>query len=293
MGREWTSGPEEAMGAETSSDATPDATLDATQDADWRPDLVALDIDGTLVDHDGNLPSRVRQAVARVVAAGVPVVLATGRAWHGTLPVFEELGLPPGPAVASNGAVVVRYPPQEVVKAVTFDPRHVIERVVDYAPGTLIAVEEIGRGYRVSAEFPGGDLTGEMIIENPDQLGSRPVTRVILRDPNSSDADFIRLAEHLGLHGVTYFVGWSAWLDIAPYGVNKATGVADVARSLGIPAHRVLAFGDGRNDIELLTWAGRGVAIGDAPAEVRSVADLTTDRFADGGPVAELLRWFG
>jgi hydroxymethylpyrimidine pyrophosphatase-like HAD family hydrolase len=265
----------------------------ASTSPDWRPDLVALDIDGTLVDHDGTMPDAVRQAVGLVVAAGVPVVLATGRSWHGTLPVFDELELPPGPAVASNGAVVVRYPPQEIVKAVTFDPRHVIERVVDFAPGTLIAVEEIGRGYRVSAEFPGGDLTGEMIIEDPEQLGSRPVTRVILRDPNSSDAEFIQLAEHLGLHGVTYFVGWSAWLDIAPHGVNKATGVADVAQALGVSAERVLAFGDGRNDIELLSWAGRGVAIGDAPGEVLSAADLTTDRFADGGPVAELRRWFG
>ncbi|HET9649614.1 MAG TPA: HAD family hydrolase [Microlunatus sp.] len=255
--------------------------------------MVALDIDGTLVDHDGAMPPAVFEAVRLVVDAGVPVVLATGRAWHGTLPIFELLDLPPGPAVSSNGAVVVRYPPQEIVKAVTFDPRHVIERVVDYAPETLIAVEEIGRGYRVSAEFPGGDLTGEMIIEDPRELGSRPVTRVILRDPNSSDADFIRLAEHLGLHGVTYFVGWSAWLDIAPYGVNKATGVAEAADALGVAADRVLAFGDGRNDIELLTWAGRGVAIGDAPPEVQAAADLTTDRFGEGGPVAELLRWFG
>src|SRR6476661_2700306 len=152
---------------------------------DWRPGLVALDIDGTLVDHDGVMPPAIRDAVGLVLAAGVPVVLATGRAWHGTLPIFEQLGLPAGPAVSSNGAVVVRYPPQEIVKAVTFDPREVIERVVDFAPETLIAVEEIGRGYRVSGDFPRGDLTGEMIVEAPEQLGSRPVTRVILRDPSS------------------------------------------------------------------------------------------------------------
>jgi hydroxymethylpyrimidine pyrophosphatase-like HAD family hydrolase len=267
--------------------------IDSLPSPGWRPGLVALDIDGTLVDHDGAMPVDIRDAVRLVVAAGVPVVLATGRAWHGTLPVFEELGLPPGPAVSSNGAVVVRYPPQEIVKAVTFDPRHVIERVVDFAPDTLIAVEEIGRGYRVSGDFPDGDLTGEMIIEDPEQLGSRPVTRVILRDPNSSDADFITLAKRLGLHGVTYFVGWSAWLDIAPYGVNKATGVADAADLLGVAADQVLAFGDGRNDIELLSWAGRGVAIGDAPPEVHAAADATADRFADGGPVAELRHWFG
>ena len=61
-----------------------------------------------------------------MIAAGVPVVLSTGRAWHGTLPLVDELGLPPGPSVCSNGAVIVGYPPQEIVKAITFDPREVI-----------------------------------------------------------------------------------------------------------------------------------------------------------------------
>jgi hydroxymethylpyrimidine pyrophosphatase-like HAD family hydrolase len=92
---------------------------------------------------------------------------------------------------------------------------------------------------------------------------------------------------------VTYFVGWSAWLDIAPEGVNKATALAEVALGLGVPAADVLAFGDGRNDIEMLRWAGRGVAIGDAPGEVRQAADDVSVPFADGGPVFELRRWFG
>ena len=142
----------------------------------------------------------------------------------------------------------------------------------------MIAVEEIGRGYRLNEHFPGGDLTGEMIIEDLEQLSSRPVTRIILRDPTRSVDDFITLASHLGLHGVTYFVGWSAWLDIAPEGVNKATALAEVAMHLGVHAADVLAFGDGRNDIEMLRWAGRGVAIGDAPPEVQAAADdVATD----------------
>jgi 5-amino-6-(5-phospho-D-ribitylamino)uracil phosphatase len=261
--------------------------------ASWRPRLVALDIDGTVVDHDGALPDAVRKAVGRVLDADVPVVLATGRSWHGTQPVFDELGLPPGPSVASNGAVVVSYPPQEIRKAVTFDPREVIKKVVQFAPGTLIAVEEVGRGYRLNGHFPGGDLTGEMIIESIEQLSARPVTRIILRDPDRSDEDFTSLARHLGLQGVTYFVGWSAWLDIAPLGVNKASALQDVADDLGIDPVDVLAFGDGRNDIEMLRWAGRGVAIGDAPEDVQQAADVVTDTFADGGPVAELFHWFG
>ena len=261
--------------------------------ATWRPRLVALDIDGTVVDHDGALPEAVRKAVGRVLDADVPVVLATGRSWHGTQPVFDELGLPPGLSVASNGAVVVSYPPQEIRKAVTFDPREVIKKVVQSAPGTLIAVEEIGRGYRLNDHFPGGDLTGEMIIESIEQLSARPVTRIILRDPDRSDEDFTSLARHLGLQGVTYFVGWSAWLDIAPLGVNKASALQDVADDLGVDPADVLAFGDGRNDIEMLRWAGRGVAIGDASEDVQQAADVVTDTFADGGPVAELFHWFG
>jgi hydroxymethylpyrimidine pyrophosphatase-like HAD family hydrolase len=261
-------------------------------EAAWRPRLVALDVDGTIVDRDGVLPPAMGETIAAVVGAGVPVILSTGRSWHGTVDLVEQLGLPPGPSVCSNGAVIVTYPPQEIVKAITFDPRHVIERVQQFAPGTLIAVEEIGVGYRLNDHFPGGDLTGEMIIEDLEQLSARPVTRVILRDPTRSDSDFISLARHLGLHGVTYFVGWSAWLDIAPEGVNKATALAEVAEGLGVSAADVLAFGDGRNDIEMLRWAGRGLAIGDAPDEVKAAADDVTARFIDGGPIAELRRYF-
>ncbi len=267
--------------------------MGSSADPGWRPRLVALDVDGTVVDRFGVLPGVVKDAIAAVVAAGVPVVLATGRSWHGTRDLIDLLGLPPGPAVCSNGAVIVTYPPEEIVKAVTFDPRAVIDRVEEFAPGTLIAVEEIGRGYRLNGRFPDDDLTGEMIIQDSEQLGAEPVTRVILRDPNRSAEDFIGLAEHLGLHGVTYFVGWSAWLDIAPDGVNKATALAEVAEGFGLGAADVLAFGDGRNDLEMLRWAGRGVAIGDAPPEVQEAADLVCDPFADGGPVAELRRWFG
>ena len=259
----------------------------------WRPRLVALDIDGTVVDRNGVLPPSVGGAITRVVEAGVPVVLSTGRSWHGTRDLVDLLGLPPGPSVCSNGAVIVSYPPERIVQAITFDPSDVIDRVEEFAPGTLIAVEEVGVGYRLNRHFPEEDLTGEMIIEDSAQLRSRPVTRIILRDPYGSSEDFVALAGQLGLHGVTYFVGWSAWLDIAPEGVNKATALAQVAADLGVQPEDVLAFGDGRNDIEMLGWAGRGVAIGDAPTEVQQAADAVTDLFADGGPVAELTRWFG
>ncbi|GAB3705716.1 HAD family hydrolase [Mariniluteicoccus flavus] len=264
----------------------------------FRPRLVALDIDGTVVDHAGVLPEAIHAAVRSVVDAGVPVVLSTGRGWHATRPIFDALGLPPGFGISSNGAVVVTYDPAsgqpaEVVRQVTFDPAPVIDRVAAEAPHALIATEVVGEGYRVSGAFPDGDLHGDVWHETLDELRSEPVTRVIVRDPESSDEDFIALAEGLGLHGVSYFIGYSAWLDIAPEGVHKATGLAYVCEELGVAQADVLALGDGRNDIEMLRWAGRGVALGDAPEEVRAAADAVTGLFAEGGTPAELARWFG
>lgn len=260
--------------------------------ASWRPGLVALDIDGTIVDHAGLLPDDVRDAVALVVAAGVPVVLTTGRSWHATQPIFDALGLPAGPAVASNGAVTVSYPPLELTDVITFNPSDVIERVLAEHPTASLAAEVVGQGYRVSRYFPDGDLYGAIELVSVADLAADDVTRIVARDPDATDAEFIELAERLGLHGVSYFVGWSAWLDIAPAGVNKATALAEVAAGLGVAQADVLAIGDGRNDIEMITWAGRGVAVGDASAEVARSADHVTGTFASGGTVTELRRWF-
>ena len=254
--------------------------------------MVALDIDGTLVDHEGVLPEEVRRSVRRVVTAGVPVVLATGRGWHATRPVFEQLGLPEGPAVTSNGAVTVTFPPFKLDQVLTFDPAEVIATVLREHPAAAIAAEVVGQGYRVTKRFPDGDLSGHIEVVSPDDLAGSDVTRIVVRDPAASDEEFVRLAERIGLHGVSYFVGWSAWLDIAPQGVNKATALAGVVAALGYRAGDVLAIGDGRNDIEMLSWAGRGVAGGGAGAGVRAAADHVTARFADGGTVLELDRWF-
>lgn len=259
----------------------------------WTPRLVALDIDGTLVDHAGRLPADVAAAVRRVVDAGVPVVLATGRSWHATRPVFDALELPPGVAISSNGAVQVTYPPLEFDRLKTFNARPVIKKVVKHHPEALLAVEVLGEGYQVNAPFPDGDLDGTVEIVPIKQLAAEPVTRIIVRDPNSSDVDFIRLADKLGLHGVSYFIGWSAWLDIAPQGVNKAVALSEVADELGVAQQDTLALGDGRNDIEMLRWAGRGVALGEAPREVQAAADAVAGLFSEGGTAAELNRWFG
>lgn len=259
--------------------------------SDWRPKVVALDIDGTLIDRDEKISPAVLDAVRRA-AAKVPVVLATGRAYYGTKPVADTIGLPSGLIVCSNGARTVRYPGGELLDERTFDPNTVIESVRKHAPKALMAVEEHGAGHRATGYFPAGDLRGETRIVGPEDLAPEPVTRLIIRDPDSSEADFVSLAERLGLHGVSYFVGWTAWLDIAPEGVDKSTGLKVALAQLDLEAADLLAIGDGRNDIEMLQFAGRGVAMGGSPHEVLSAADEVAPTVTEDGCAAILNRWF-
>ncbi|MEJ7834430.1 MAG: HAD family hydrolase [Nocardioides sp.] len=277
----------------------------ASKPPDWRPRLVALDIDGTLlkwIEGAGStyerIEPRVQAVVQRALDAGAHVVLASGRSPHGMTRTAELLDLRGQDderlwVVASNGAVVFRYPPLEVVHEETFDAGPAVRAILERNPQVLVAIEERGIGYRLNREFPTGELTGDMIITEIDDLVAGPVSRVIIRDPEASAEDFVALAEELGLHGTNYVVGWTAWLDLSAVGVTKASGLEHVATRLGLTSADVLAIGDGRNDIEMLQWAGRGVAMGQAVQEVIDAADDVTVSVYEDGAAVELERYFG
>ncbi len=271
---------------------------------DWKPKLVALDIDGTILKwvegagmtHEEIAPA-VKAAVLRARDAGAHVVLASGRSPHGMTGVADLLDLheegdDPLWIVASNGAVVFRYPPFEVVHEETFDARPAVEAILERKPTAIVAVEERGIGYRVTEAFPEGELSGDMIVTAVDDLLADDVSRVIIRDPNSTADEFVELAAELGLHGINYVVGWTAWLDLAPVGVSKASGLEYVAEQLGVTAADALAVGDGRNDLEMFDWARRAVAMGQAIQPVLDAADAVTDSVYEDGLATELGRWF-
>lgn len=180
--------------------------------------LVALDIDGTLVDAEERATPAVVAAVASARAAGAEVVLSTGRSVYGIGNIIDLLHLPAGRCVASNGAVTFTYQPVQVRSAVTFDAAPAVRVVLEQVPDALVAVEVVGLGFRANRHFPAGEIGGQIWIEPLDELVKEPVTRVIIRDPHSSAEDFLALADQIGLHGTNYFVGYTAWLDLAPEG---------------------------------------------------------------------------
>ncbi len=255
--------------------------------------MVALDVDGTLLENDGSVSAAVRDAVAHVVASGAHVVISTGRAILPAQVAIDALSLTTGWAVCSNGAVVIRLDPSqpdgyEIAQAHTFVPGEAMHALQRAIPDGLFAAEVLGRGYRVTGEFPAGELTGEIEVVDFEELLHTPTTRLVLRAPEIEHDEFHSTAVEAGLNDVSYAVGWSSWMDVMPDGVSKASGLEFVRTKLGLAPGASVAIGDGRNDVEMLTWAGLGVAMGNGDDEAFEAADVSTGTVEDDGVVPVL-----
>lgn len=255
--------------------------------------LVALDVDGTLVNHDGHMSPAVREAARAVVEAGHQVVVATGRSLNATLPVIELIGLTCGYAVCSNGGVTLRIDATladgyEVVDRVTFSPGPALRALRTKLPTAKFALEDEAGRFLSTERFQ--DATFGIEAEGVDfeTLADATAVRVVVASADNTPDEFAHAIDSAGLHGVTYSVGWSAWLDIAANGVTKASALELLRRELGVDPADTVAMGDGRNDIEMLDWAARGVAMGQAPAEVAAVAQEITGTVEQDGAAAVL-----
>lgn len=263
-----------------------------TNQVAFRPRLVALDVDGTLVDGDNVMTQAVRETVHAIRDAGIETVIATGRGVPGVMDAVDNLGFTEGYGVASNGAVTFRYDPEvELLDVVTFDASEAVRRVLEHMPEALVAVEEVGVGFRLNKPFPDNEISGQFVVEDVESLIAEPVARVVIRSADHSRDEFTAIVKDLGLTGTNYYIGYSAWLDLAPQGVSKASGLELLCGKLGIEQAEVLAVGDGNNDLEMLQWAGRGVAMGQAPQMLIDAADDSTGSIDDDGLAIELRRY--
>ena len=261
----------------------------------WR--LLGLDIDGTLMHWGGDISDRVVRAIEQVRMCRNHVILATGRNIVATMPVAERLGIRRGYAVCANGAVTIRLNPAspggyDIIETVTFDPTAALELIREEMPDAFFAVEDLGVGFRVSREFPMGELTGrQIVVDSFEDLAKGEATRVVIRAPGVDVDHFDDLVQRIGLNDVTYAVGYSAWLDLTPPNVTKASALEALRRKLGVyPAHTV-AVGDGNNDLAMLRWAGHSAAMGNALAHVHEAADEVLGSVEDEGllPLLERL----
>ncbi|WP_298945173.1 HAD family hydrolase [uncultured Microbacterium sp.] len=262
--------------------------------------LIALDVDGTVLLEDETLSPGVVEAIAHAHRAGHEVMLATGRAWESTRGIQRVLDLAPDYAVCSNGAVIMKRIDGDFAEELryerfhieTFDPAEVLTLLGEHLPDANYMVELADGRRRYTGEMDDWNLAHAQRVSF-HELASQPVCRVVVVSPEDTDEDFVDLVARIGLNKVSYAVGWSAWLDIAPQGVDKSTALERVRTWLGVDPEHVLVMGDGRNDVGMFRWArehgGRAIAMAQGPDEVRAAASETTASVYAGG-VAEILR---
>ncbi len=262
--------------------------------------LIAIDIDGTLVHDNGFLSPRVVSEVGRIRSLGHEVVIATGRSASNAFPVVNQVGIESGHAVCSNGAVTIELGQHyergfKTAEVITFEPKEILTELVRHLPEAHFAVEDVDGSYRFHRPFPEYAL-GEFNFETPlEELMQHPVSRVVVLSPSHDVETFTDAIDKVGLQSVSYAIGYTAWLDIAPKGVTKATGLEKRRRALGVPENQVIVMGDGHNDIPMFEWAkelgGLAIAMGQAPEAVKAAATATTSSVEDDG-VANVLADF-
>lgn len=269
--------------------------------------LIALDIDGTVLSHGfgegagddadgGHIDPELADAILALHEMGHEVVIATGRSVDATLPIVERLGIRPEWVVSANGAVTLRRDPlahrayrREFVEA--FDPSDALRKIRTQLVTARFAVELADGGFLYTDDIPTGTLPARQRRVPFEQLLGVQASRVVVVSPDHRLEEFLDVVSTLGLTHVSYAVGSTSWLDIAPHGVTKASALEVVASHLGIDGSRVFAAGDGRNDIEMLQWAakrGDAVAMGQAVDDVRAVASRVTGTIDEGGLLTAL-----
>lgn len=259
--------------------------------------LIGLDIDGTLVHDDGFLSPEVIREVQRVKSLGHEVIIATGRSAPNAVPVVRDLGIEQGFLVSSNGAVTVELDLQhprgfKISDVITFNPAEVLSQLIENLPEAHFAVEDIDGSYRFHRPFPSYALGDQNFETSLEELMHKEVSRVVVLSPQHDVEEFLGLISKIGLDSVSYAIGYTAWLDISPQGVTKASALESQRSRLGIDRSQVLVMGDGRNDIGMFQWAKNGgglaFAMGQAPDEVIEAATHVTSSVTDDG-VAQTL----
>lgn len=256
------------------------------------PSLIACDLDGTLVRHDGSVSARSVAAFAALEKAGIPFVFVTGRPPRLMGPIADAFTLD-GLAVCSNGAYDYDLRARAVVAEYAIDPA-TLEKVVR---GLREAISGIG----LAVEYADA-LAADPVYEPWDwdrgvtvtrlgeaELWQRPAPKLVGRHPSLSADELLALAlPAIGdLVSVYHSNGLRLVEAVAP-GVSKADGLARHAARLGVPAEQVFAFGDMPNDLSMFGWAGRAYAVANAHPTVIAAADGVIGSVEEDGVAAFL-----
>ena len=252
--------------------------------------LIASDIDGTILGHDGSISARTVAAFRDAADAGIDIVFVTGRPPRWLDPIRDQIGHT-GTVICSNGAVTYSLESESVLAShllpweTVEQVRHIIARLT---PEPFFALESLG-GLHVEPGFftqsrPASLLDVVPAALSPDMADGGIIKMLSVVHTGNAD-EFLGLVRPkvAKLIAVTHSAPELALLEMGPLGVNKAVTLAEYAASKGIDAADVVAFGDMPNDIEMLGWAGAGYAMASGHPAARAAAALQAPRFEDDG----------
>lgn len=247
---------------------------------------MASDIDGTLLRSDERVSTRTVAAIEALVAAGGTFVYATGRPPRWVAPIAELTGHH-GLAICSNGALVLDLANgEELLRRLIDGPaaQELVARIQAGVPGATFAIDApdlVGHdpAYRPRWVMPPGHVVAPIM-----ELLVRPVIKILVRVEGADGESLMALTREV-LRGAATVTRSSneGLVEVVHPEVTKASALAFVAHRVGVPQARVVALGDMPNDIEMLAWAGTGVAMGNAHPTVVDAADEQTAHADDDG----------
>ena len=270
--------------------------------------LLALDIDGTVVNSQHELTTTTRDALLRAKTAGIEIVLATGRRYSRTLPLVEPLGLQV-PLITASGALIKNPADHRTLFRAAFDNGSLLALLdvvhrAGFEPIVYGDTFDQGFDYYCRTTQPSQTVLAEFLAKNigcekiwPELLDNPPpdVFAAFAMGTRSQMLDLAdvlshRLPDSLSVHVLRSprYAGFMC--EIAPHGVCKWSGVDRLASRMGISADEICAVGDDVNDIPMIRAAGLGVAMGNALDEVKASADRIAPRHDDDGLVA-VVEW--
>ncbi|MET8827566.1 HAD family hydrolase [Streptomyces sp. NPDC004610] len=259
--------------------------------------LIATDLDGTLLRSDGSVSPRTRDALAAITAAGAAHIVVTGRAVPWTRSILDDLDYQ-GLAVCGQGGQVYHAGEHRLLTSVTLDRQlaalALAKIEAETGPLFLAASRDgldgdvlVGPGYALQGTLPAVPFT------DASDLWTAPLNKIYIQHPTLSDDALAEAARRAAGGFVTVAMAGEGIVELLPLGLSKATGLSLAARRLGLKSADTIAFGDMPNDVPMFGWAAHGVAMANAHAELKAVADEVTTANDEDGIAVVLERLLG
>jgi Cof subfamily protein (haloacid dehalogenase superfamily) len=250
--------------------------------------LLALDLDGTIVTDLHDIPPRVQTAIKAATAQGVQVVIATGREYPVSRKFIELLGLRT-PVICYQGALIYDPVPDRIIASETI-PLPLAHHLIDQARAQQLALH-LYFGHQAFVEAPTAlsrallTRTGILPAEVNDlkqAIESPPLKGLIVHPAGEAGAAAARLATAISPK-LSVFRSHAELIEVTSPKVSKGHALATLAGHYGIPQQEVMAIGDQDNDIEMIAWAGLGVAMGNASPGAKDAADHLAPPITEDG----------